>query len=285
MAPQSFLRPVAAVVAAVAAVGVLTASPQLAAAQLPAPPTLPTLPTLPNLMPPLAPAPAPRPVPVPQPAPVLPTVPPLPTLPPPPARPAPQSAPFPGLELPPALQGKEVVPRKIGGFDFEPPSPIEGMTAAGDTFTVQSDSTKLIGNVKLSYVQIDTAQGARPAIRIDADRVELDNLRVRFPGHRAGVSDMWQRTAPGVITTLNGNFHIVISKMTVTSQIAGVTLPIPITIDASWAPEHVRGELSKAGAGLPDELSNLMVVLDGTMETYYISADDLVAAKGMSIKP
>ncbi|MGV0432012.1 hypothetical protein [Corynebacterium sp. 20_84] len=191
-----------------------------------------------------------------------------------------------GLELPPQLQGKDVVPRKIGGFDFERPGPIPGMrTPTGETFTVQSDSTRLLGNVKMSYVQIDTAQGTKPAIRIDADRVELDNLRVRFPGSAAGVEDIWQRTGPGKITTLNGNFHIIVAKMTITSEIAGVRLPIPITIDASWAPEDVREQLAAAGAGLPDELSDKMAVVDGTMETYFISANDLVAQDGMSIKP
>ena len=131
-----------------------------------------------------------------------------------------------GLELPPQLQGKDVVPRKIGGFDFERPGPIPGMrTPTGETFTVQSDSTRLLGNVKMSYVQIDTAQGTKPAIRIDADRVELDNLRVRFPGSAAGVEDIWQRTGPGKITTLNGNFHIIVAKMTITSEIAGSGSP------------------------------------------------------------
>ena len=61
--------------------------------------------------------------------------------------------------------------------------------------------------------------------------------------------------------------------------------PIPITIDASWAPEDVREQLASAGAGLPDELSDKMAVVDGTMETYFISANDLVAQDGMTIKP
>lgn len=43
--------------------------------------------------------------------------------------------------------------------------------------------------------------------------------------------------------------------------------------------------LAAAGAGLPDELSDKMVVVDGTMETYFISANDLVAQDGMTIKP
>ena len=50
-------------------------------------------------------------------------------------------------------------------------------------------------------------------------------------------------------------------------------------------PEDVREQLAAAGAGLPDELSDKMAVVDGTMETYFISANDLVAQDGMSIKP
>lgn len=256
--------------------GVSVAAPRIAAAQFP---PLPEVPGVPDL-------PAPPQLPPPE-------IPGVPGLPPAPgghepghgADAKPPEIPG-GLELPPQLQGKDVVPRKIGGFDFERPGPIPGMrTPTGETFTVQSDSTRLLGNVKMSYVQIDTAQGTKPAIRIDADRVELDNLRVRFPGSAAGVEDIWQRTGPGKITTLNGNFHIIVAKMTITSEIAGVRLPIPITIDASWAPEDVREQLAAAGAGLPDELSDKMAVVDGTMETYFISANDLVAQDGMSIKP
>lgn len=264
-----------AALSAAAAIGLALSAPGPADAQFP---ELPSLPGLPG-------GPAP-----------LPAQPELPVLPPPvaqPPKPLPQvpsvPAEVPGLEgvqLPPELAGRDVVPRKIGGFDFEPPGPIPGMlTPTGETYTVESDSTRLLGNVKMSYVQIDTLQGTKPAIRIDADRVVLDNLRVRFPGTAPGVEDVWQRSGPGVETTLNDHFHIIVGKMTITPQVAGVTLPIPITIDASWAPERVQAELSKAGAGLPDEMSNLMAVIDGTMETYYISADNLVAEQGMSIKP
>ncbi len=252
------------VAAALTAATMVVAAPQVAVAQFPPVPPLPSL-----ELPPPPPLPAPS------------SLPPLP--PPPPVLPTPELE---GLDLPPQLSGRGAVPRQIGGFDFDPPAPIENMmTPSGETYTVQSDSTKLLGDVKMSYVQVDTMQGSKPAIRIDCNRVELDNLRVRFPGASAGVEDIWQRSGPGVITTLNGNFHILVARMTITSQIAGVTLPIPITVDASWAPEQIRAELSKAGAGLPDDMSNLMVVVDGTMETYYISADDLRAEQGLSIKP
>lgn len=268
-------RATTAIASVAAAVGLVVAAPGLAGAQFP---QLPGLPGVPGSEVPL---PAPPEIPAPQ-------LPPAPQQLRPPESPAasPGLEGLEGLEVPPQLDGRDIVPRKIGGFDFEPPEPIPGMiTPSGETYTVQSDSTRLLGNVKMSFVQIETLQGTKPAIRIDADRVVLDNLRVRFPGAAAGVEDIWQRTGPGVTTTLNGNFHIIVGKMTITPQIAGVTLPIPITIDSSWAPERVQAELAKAGAGLPDEMSDLMAVIDGTMETYYISADDLVAQQGMSIKP
>ncbi|MGI0542642.1 hypothetical protein KIP68_10165 [Corynebacterium aquatimens] len=188
--------------------------------------------------------------------------------------------------LPPELHGKGIEPGKIGGFDFTPPEPIPGMlTPTGNPFIIRADSTTLVGNVKLSYVQIDTLQGPRPAIRIDSDRVILDNLSVQFPSSNPAFPAMWQRTGKGVTTTLNGNFHIIVTKLTVTPQIAGIQLPIPITIDSTWAPEQIRAELTKVGSGLPDELSKLMVMKNGEMETYFVSADDLRAEEAMTISP
>ncbi|WP_260443719.1 hypothetical protein, partial [Corynebacterium bovis] len=201
----------------------------------------------------------------------------LPQLPPPPALPA-----LPAPSLPPELSGMALP--SIGGLDFAPPGPIPDMiTPTGETYTVQSDSTALLGNVKLSYVSIDTMQGPRPAIRIDADRVVLDNLRVRFPGTGAGVTDVWQRSGPGQTTTLTGNFHIIVKSLTVTPKIAGVALPFAVPVDASWAPEQVGEELKKVGAGLPDAISDQTVMLNCTMETYYISSDSLVGGPGTTI--
>ncbi|WP_179948321.1 hypothetical protein [Corynebacterium liangguodongii] len=146
-------------------------------------------------------------------------------------------------------------------------------TPSGTTYTVQADSTALTGGVKLSYVNIETAQGPRSAIRIDADKVVLDNLRVRFPSSVAGVPDEWQRSGPGVKTTLSGHFHIIVKEMTVTPQIAGVALPAPITIDADMATEDIANRLKQVGAGMPDAISEHVVMLNGQMEAYYISAD------------
>ena len=56
-------------------------------------------------------------------------------------------------------------------------------------------------------------------------------------------------------------------------------------IDHAGGAAALREQLAAAGAGLPDELSDKMAVVDGTMETYFISANDLVAQDGMTIKP
>lgn len=132
---------------------------------------------------------------------------------------------------------------------------------------------------------LDSAQGPKPAIRIDSDRVILDNLRVRFPGDHAIGVDIWQRSGPGQISTLNGNFHIIVASLDVTPQLAGVPLPFAVPVSADDVPENTGKELKKIGAGLPDAVSSQTVMLDGTMETYYISADDLVEGPGTTTAP
>lgn len=64
-----------------------------------------------------------------------------------------------------------------------------------------------------------------------------------------------------------------------------MTSPVPIHIDASWAPEDVGRELKKIGAGLPDAVSEQQVMLNNTMETYYITSGDLRGAPGTTIRP
>ena len=113
----------------------------------------------------------------------------------------------------------------------------------------------------------------------------LDNLRVRFPGDHAIGVDIWQRSGPGQISTLNGNFHIIVASLDVTPQLAGVPLPFAVPVSADDVPENIGKELKKIGAGLPDAVSSQTVMLDGTMETYYISADDLVEGPGTTIAP
>lgn len=168
---------------------------------------------------------------------------------------------------------------QIPGIDLAPPEPIAWtVPPSGNRYTVMTDKTSLVGNVKFSYVTIETAQGPRPAIRIDADHAILDNLSVRFPGDASGVPAVWKRSAPGAITTLNGNFHIIVHAVEVTPQVSGVTLPLALNLSADMPPEELKSALQTLGVGVPDVLSDQMVMLNGTMDTYYISSDDLIAS-------
>lgn len=196
------------------------------------------------------------------------------------------------IELPkvPPLEVPKIEPPKLPEvpenlqMDLNPPGPIDGLRPLQDgTFTIQTDSTRLLGNLKLSLVQQDTPSGPQPAIRIDADKAVLDNLRVQFPGNATnGGVDTWQRSGPGQITTLTGNFHIVVSSLTVTPQVAGATL-FPITIEASMAPEQLQKELAKMGLGQPDALAEQLVMLNGTMNTFFVKSDELEAGGGTTI--
>ncbi|WP_115684732.1 hypothetical protein [Corynebacterium senegalense] len=175
-------------------------------------------------------------------------------------------------------------PPQIPGLSLDPPVPIAGMgTPGGTPFIVQADSTQLTGNIKLSVVTLDTALGPRRAIRIDADRVDLDNLRVQFPAAKAGIADHWLRSGSGQITTLTGNLHIIVASKNVTPEIAGVASPVPLNIRADMAPGQLAAELQKVGLGTPDAISECMRMLNGTMEVYYISADRLQGASGGAI--
>lgn len=168
-------------------------------------------------------------------------------------------------------------------MDLTPPAPIEGLRGIpGNTFQITTDSTALLGNMKLSLITLETQQGPKPALRIDADKAVLQNLAMEMPGQSAG--PIWQRTGPGKTSVLSGNFHIIVSKLTITPEIAGVKT-IPITIDASWAPEEIKKEAAKMGLGQPDALSEKLRMLDGTMEAYVVSSDRIDLPKGTSLAP
>lgn len=168
-------------------------------------------------------------------------------------------------------------------MDLTPPAPIEGLRGIpGNTFQITTDSTALLGNMKLSLITLETQQGPKPALRIDADKAILQNLAMEMPGQSAG--PIWQRTGPGKTSVLSGNFHIIVSKLTITPEIAGVKT-IPITIDASWAPEEIKKEAAKMGLGQPDALSEKLRMLDGTMEAYVVSSDRINLPKGTSLAP
>ena len=168
-------------------------------------------------------------------------------------------------------------------MDLTPPAPIEGLQGIpGNTFQITTDSTSLLGNMKLSLITLETQQGPKPALRIDADKAVLQNLAMEMPGQSAG--PIWQRTGPGKTSVLSGNFHIIVSKLTITPEIAGVKT-IPITIDSSWAPEEIKKEAAKMGLGQPDALSEKLRMLDGTMEAYVVSSDRIDLPKGTSLAP
>lgn len=168
-------------------------------------------------------------------------------------------------------------------MDLTPPAPIEGLRAIpGNTFQITTDSTALLGNMKLSLITLETQQGPKSALRIDADKAVLQNLAMEMPGQSAG--PIWQRTGPSKTSVLSGNFHIIVSQLTITPEIAGVKT-IPITIDASWAPEEIKREAAKMGLGQPDALSEKLRMLDGTMEAYVVSSDRIDLPKGTSLAP
>ncbi|MGV0408875.1 hypothetical protein [Corynebacterium resistens] len=190
----------------------------------------------------------------------------------------------PQLPKPPRIKPPEIPERYR--MDLTPPGPIQGLKPLQNgTFTIKTDETALLGKVKLSLIQQQTPQGLKPAIRIDANKAVLKNLSVDFPDSRASAAaggDIWQRTGRGQTTTLEGNFHIVVSKLTVTPRLAGVPL-FPLTIDATMAPKQIQKEAKKIGLGNPDALSEQLVMLNGTMDTYFVKADKLVAGAGNRI--
>lgn len=168
-------------------------------------------------------------------------------------------------------------------MDLTPPAPIGGLRGIpGNTFQITTDSTALLGNMKLSLITLETQQGPKPALRIDADKAVLHNLAMEMPAQSAG--PIWQRTGPGKTSVLSGNFHIIVSKLTITPEIAGMKT-IPITIDASWAPEEIKKAAAKMGLGQPDALSEKLRMLDGTMEAYVVSSDRIDLPKGTSLAP
>ncbi|MGP9724485.1 DUF6114 domain-containing protein [Corynebacterium sp. AOP40-9SA-29] len=162
---------------------------------------------------------------------------------------------------------------EVPGLNVAPPEPVAGMQAPyGDTFTIKTDNATMTPGMKLSYVTIDTMQGPKKALRIDADQAIMENLRVQFPN--ALGNDLLDDTK-GATSTLTGNFHIFVQELTMTLELLGVDTMIPITINADWAPDDIAAELSKIGLGLPDLLSEQTRVLDVRLETYQVMADKM----------
>ncbi|MDN5682395.1 DUF6114 domain-containing protein [Corynebacterium glyciniphilum] len=162
---------------------------------------------------------------------------------------------------------------EIPGLNVAPPEPVANMRAPfGGTFTIKTDTAKMTPGMKLSYVTIDTMQGPKKAIRIDADQAVMENLRVQFPNSLG--PDLLDDTK-GATSTLTGNFHIFVQELTMTLELLGVDTMVPITINADWAPDDIAAELSKIGLGLPDLLSAETRVLDVNLETYHVMSDHM----------
>lgn len=162
---------------------------------------------------------------------------------------------------------------EIPGLNVAPPEPVANMRPPyGGTFTIKTDVAQMTPGMKLSYVTIDTMQGPKKAIRIDADQAVMENLRVQFPNSLN--ADLLDDTK-GATSTLTGNFHIFVQELTMTLELLGVDTMIPITINADWAPDDIAKELSKIGLGLPDLLSAETRVLDVNLETYHVMADHM----------
>ena len=211
----------------------------------------------------------------------LPPLPPLPSLPgQSPGNEAPKLPPLPDLPKPPP---PPEVPENLR-VDLTPPGPIKGEKPVQQgTYIIKSDNTRLLGHVKMSLIQQTTPQGPKPALRIDADKAVLTNLSVQFPTQGASPEGgIWQRTAPGQTTTLEGNFHIVVSSLEVTPRVAGVPL-IPLPIDANMAPKELQEAAKKIGLGTPDALSDHLEMTNGTMHTYFVKADTLKLPAGTNI--
>ena len=161
-------------------------------------------------------------------------------------------------------------------FDTSPPVARPGEQPPNEsTYLITTDKTTLAGNVKFSLVDITTQDGVvKRAIRIDSDKAILDNLAVNFPSGD-GSNAQQMTSAPGKISTLTGNFHIVVSKVTMTPVINGVAT-IPVTLDASWAPEELTRAFDGALAmGMPDSITSQMTMKDCALDTYIVRADTL----------
>lgn len=153
----------------------------------------------------------------------------------------------------------------------DPPAPRPGELAVSDTMEIiTADSVRLLGNVRLSETAVTIPSGeVVQAIRFDADRVELDNLGLQAEGVDVGLS-----TAPGTISTLTGNFHIIVRSLTVTPAASAGEL-IPITIDARWIDDAVLESLASHSLGLPDEVTDELILRDVSLESFVVRSDRL----------
>ncbi|WP_256380956.1 DUF6114 domain-containing protein [Corynebacterium sp. HMSC072D01] len=153
----------------------------------------------------------------------------------------------------------------------EAPTPQPGELGLSDTLEmITADSVRLIGNVHFSLVDLTMPAGdSVQAIRLDANRVELNNLGLSIPGGGVQLA-----TGPGSASILDGNFHIIVRKMTVSPEVAGLKGP-SISLDyQSLQDKDVRSVMSEA-LGLPDWATSQLVLHDVILETYVVRSDAL----------
>ena len=81
-------------------------------------------------------------------------------------------------------------------------------------------------------------------------------------------------TAPGTMSTLTGNFHIIVRSLTVTPAASAGEL-IPITIDARWIDDAVLESLASHSLGLPDEITDELILRDVSLESFMVRSDRL----------
>ncbi|KKO82086.1 hypothetical protein WU86_05180 [Corynebacterium xerosis] len=176
-------------------------------------------------------------------------------------------------ELLPGLPGTGNEPDDAaGGFGLgDPPESLPGELNVSDTMEIiTADSVRLLGNVRLSETAVTIPSGeVVQAIRLDADRVELDNLGLQAEGVDVGLS-----TAPGTMSTLTGNFHIIVRSLTVTPAASAGEL-IPITIDARWIDDAVLESLASHSLGLPDQITDELILRDVSLESFMVRSDRL----------
>lgn len=169
-------------------------------------------------------------------------------------------------------------------IDLTPPAPLDIPRTTAATYLIAIDVVHLEKNVKFSLTEVETAAGPKTAIRIDAHRAVLDNLMVQFPGHTATVGDHIKRSASGYISTLEGNFHIIVQSLDVKAgtKAGGI---IPLKLDASMSPEEIKAQLFALGLGTPDIISDQLYLHEVKLDTYFVGSDKLILGSENRISP
>lgn len=161
------------------------------------------------------------------------------------------------------------------------PQDLGAKPVSDQNFTIKADSVRLINNVSLSISNVITTSGeSKPALRIAADKVELENLSIDAPNNAAPAMNMTAH--PGAVTTLEGNFSILVEVATMTPVLAGLET-ISLTIDANWVPEDIEAALASIAINLPDLISDELVIKDAVLDSYMVESDYLNASASIVV--